>query len=83
MNSQTCDRLFSGEAQRVLRFVDHVADFADALGALRAALGVVENGLGGRSPTADRVMDFAFADGVAVTDVHLGPRSEIENASHI
>lgn len=62
--------LLGGERNPVADLVDHLADIADALGALRPATGMIEYRLGRAGAGVNGGKRVAFADGVAVADVH-------------
>lgn len=64
---------FGGHFQSDLRFIDHLAHFADTLGALGLAPGMGKNSLGSRCTARDGLMHLAFANSVTITDVHVKP----------
>ena len=61
--------LLSGEGEGLPRFLDHLAHFADAFGALRLALVAGEDVAGALGARLDGRGDVTLAKAVAVADV--------------
>ena len=76
------NRLFGGDGEGGLGFLDHLAHLADAFGALGRALVPVEDVARTGRAGLDGSGDVTLAKAVAVTDVHgRRTRAAVENGS--
>src|ERR1700748_3788646 len=62
--------LFGGDAQALFRRLNHAPHVTDAFGALGGALAMAEHVCGLLRAGLDGLVNVAFADAVAVADVH-------------